>query len=215
MPTAYDAYFFDWDGTLMQSIDIWISEIQKAYKHYGIEATDQEIGGKLGDWHATLAPIPEKDREIFSRELIEAAYGRYPSAPLFDGAKALLQRLKGQGKYTALITTSERSAIETIIAQHELGDVLDLIITGDDVKSHKPDPEGIKLALKHFGVKPSRAVMVGDTDKDLGAASNAGIDSVLFYPELHAQYYDRQQLTRFNPVAVIEDWNAFCTEEAV
>ena len=41
--------------------------------------------------------------------------------------------------------------------------------------------------------------MVGDSAKDLGAAANAGIDSILVYPEAHAAYYDLDVLRRFKP----------------
>ena len=75
------------------------------------------------------------------------------------------------------------------------------------MKVHKPDPEGILSALEHLGVAKEKAVMLGDTDKDLGAAKNAGIDSILFYPKIHQQFYERQEFEAFEPAFVLESWN--------
>lgn len=203
----YEAYLFDWDGTLMQSIDIWSSEIRNRYAKYDIERTDQEIGAGLGDWDKTLEPVPVDQRKAFTQELLEAAYGRYPSAPLFDGVESTLQKLKADHKKIALITTSHRKAIDQVLAKHGLQQYFDLLVTSEDVKNHKPDPEGILFALAHLRVAKEKAVMIGDTDKDLGAAKNASIDSVLFYPELHQKFYVLDHLQTFKPTRILSTWN--------
>lgn len=41
--------------------------------------------------------------------------------------------------------------------------------------------------------------MIGDSDKDLGAARNFGIDSVLFYPAEHKKFYDLEKLKELEP----------------
>lgn len=52
------------------------------------------------------------------------------------------------------------------------------IVTCDDAKNTKPDPEGLKKALKELGVKPEEAIMVGDLDADIIAGVKAGVASV-------------------------------------
>jgi|SRR5688572_23761526 phosphoglycolate phosphatase-like HAD superfamily hydrolase len=52
------------------------------------------------------------------------------------------------------------------------------IVTSDDVKKTKPDPEGLVKALKELGVKPDEAIMVGDLDADIIAGVKAGVASV-------------------------------------
>ena len=48
--------------------------------------------------------------------------------------------------------------------------------------------------------------MVGDTDKDLGAAANFGIDSMLFYPPEHEKFYPLEKLKGYNPTYVFDDF---------
>lgn len=48
--------------------------------------------------------------------------------------------------------------------------------------------------------------MIGDTEKDIAVANNAGIDSVLFYPPEHEEFYSLEKLKEHNPTYVISDF---------
>jgi phosphoglycolate phosphatase-like HAD superfamily hydrolase len=63
-----------------------------------------------------------------------------------------------------------------------------------------------KLTLPAFGGTKSQAVMIGDSDKDLGAANNAGIDSILFYPPEHKKFYDLDKLRQLGPTYIVDDF---------
>jgi HAD superfamily hydrolase (TIGR01549 family) len=215
MQTDYKAYLFDWDGTLCRTLEIWIGTLREAFSERGITLSNKELGACLGDWKATCAPLPEEDRATFKLLIETRAYEQFLSPPLYDGVVSMLKRLKSANKKIALITTSRREAVAAVLVHHELINLFDVIITGDDVKAHKPDPEGILAAVEQFGLQKSEVVMIGDTDKDLGAAKNAGIDRMLFFPQTHADFYDKQHLQTFNPVAVVEDWCTFCSDPAV
>jgi len=204
---TYDAYLFDWDGTLAQTLPIWVAAIQEGYAWYGIEATAEEIGPLLGDWQATSQPIPSAERTHFREWTESMANAQLSKPPLYEDAIPLLRALKTANKKLALITTTKREAIDIVLSHHELVLLFDLVITGDEVSAHKPSPEGILFALKSFGIEKTRAVMLGDSDKDLGAAQNAGIDSILFYPESHKLVHDRAFLESFNPTLTIANWS--------
>ena len=45
--------------------------------------------------------------------------------------------------------------------------------------------------------------MIGDSRKDLEAAKNAEIDSLLFYPKSHSIFYDLKNLKTYNPTYII------------
>ena len=48
------------------------------------------------------------------------------------------------------------------------------MIGSADVHRHKPDPEGLLLAMERLGVSPGDTLFCGDTVLDAGAAQNAG-----------------------------------------
>ncbi|MGF7229466.1 MAG: HAD family hydrolase [Candidatus Saccharibacteria bacterium] len=204
----YSTYLFDWDGTLSKTLDIWVAVLRELFASYDIHPTDKQIGAVLGDWPATLAlGVPQQNQQKFRSDAEAKAYQKYLSPELYEGVVPMLARLKQANKKLALITTSKHEAIDIVLAHHELVDLFDLIIAGDDVTAHKPDPEGILCALKHFGTPKDQAVMLGDTDKDLGAARNAAIDSILFYPASHEPLYERQYLQSLEPVRVLSHWD--------
>lgn len=204
---TYDAYLFDWDGTLSHSLDIWLDATHDVLCSYGIELSRSEIGPRLGVWETMLAGVPAEKFEEAKAGIVAIAHPQAAQAPLYPGAEAMLQRLKGQNKQLALITASGREIIDMVLAHHNLLDFFNLVITSDDVKANKPDPEGILFVLESFGVEKQKAVMLGDSDKDLGAAKNAGIDSILFYPESHQIVHERAFLESFGPACTITDWS--------
>lgn len=203
----YDAYLFDCDGTLVNTLDIWIDACQKVLADHGVIVSRAEIGRRLGKWELMLEGIPQEHFKQAVTNVGAIAHPKAAEAPLYEGIADVLQQLKAGNKKLALITASDRSVIEELLAYHKLGDMFDMVVTGSDITNHKPDPEGIDSALSVFGVPKNRAIMLGDSDKDLGAAQNAGIDSLLFYPESHKAAHDQTFLESFGPKYTIAHWN--------
>ena len=52
-----------------------------------------------------------------------------------------------------------------------------VVIGFEDVRRHKPDPEGVNLALEALGILPAEALVVGDSPADMEAARRAGCRS--------------------------------------
>lgn len=205
----YEAYLFDCDGTIIHTLDIWIDACLEVLERHGVHISRLEMGRRLGKWDLMLRGVPEDEFQQAIQEVSAIAHPKAITAPLYEGIEAVLARLKTEHKKLALITATDREVIDLVLAHHSLVDMFDLVITANDVSEHKPSPEGILFALKTFGVHKDAAVMLGDSDKDLGAAKNAGIDSVLFYPESHGAVHDRAYLESFDPVQTIRSWKDF------
>lgn len=203
----YDAYLFDCDGTLVNTLDIWIDACQKVLADHGVTVSRAEIGRRLGKWELMLEGIPQEEFAQAVAEVSAIAHPKAAEAPLYEGIVDVLQQLKADDKKLALITASDRSVIEKLLAHHKLDGMFDMVVTGSDITNHKPDPEGIDAVLQVFGTPKAKAMMLGDSDKDLGAAQNAGIDSLLFYPESHHEAHDHAFLKSFGPKYTIAHWN--------
>ncbi|HKU18951.1 MAG TPA: HAD family hydrolase [Candidatus Saccharimonadales bacterium] len=204
----YNAYLFDWDGTLARSLEVWLDSIYQQCEKYGVEVTREENARHFGDleW-PLLYGLPKHRLSEFIADSDAAAQKRLPDVPLYDDAKTLLETLHAQGKKVGLVTTSLRRNLEVVIGKHSVRDLFDVIITSEDVTRHKPDPEGIQKALSQLAIAPSRAVFLGDTAHDMLAARHAGIDSALFYPELHELIYDAAHLQAHAPTYTIHAWS--------
>jgi phosphoglycolate phosphatase-like HAD superfamily hydrolase len=56
--------------------------------------------------------------------------------------------------------------------------LLDYILCGDEIKSHKPKPKILNMVMRRFGVKKKDAIFIGDMHIDLETAKRAKMDAV-------------------------------------
>ena len=204
----YDAYLFDWDGTLARTLEVWLELKRELYRKHGLELSDKQIVLSFGRVAKTLREcgVNEPEIEAILERMGRLSSERIPAAEFYPHAFEALKLLKAKGKKMALITTGWRDTINIILDKHQLHGFFDVIITGNDVTEHKPHPEGILAVLKALGVGKDMAVMAGDSDKDLVAAQNAGVDSLLFYPASHKIFYNFEELQACGPTYVLSSW---------
>jgi HAD superfamily hydrolase (TIGR01662 family) len=211
----YDAYLFDWDGTLAQTLEIWLKLMQSQLDKYGVQAADKEIVlkafGRVENGVVELG-LPQGKLESFIAELKVLAPQKIAEAALYPDVPEMLAVLKKQHKKLALITASFREVVDIVMTRHDLLETFDIVIAGEDAKVLKPDPEGLLLAAKHLGVDPRRSLMLGDSDKDLQAANNAGMDSLLFFPKQHELFHTKEELRKYDPRFVIGAWRELLDE---
>ncbi len=205
----YDVYLFDWDGTLLQSNEMWVDLVREQLAPHGIRMTDAEVVSKImGRYKTGLQELGFSSAEIdmMGIEIDEVAKQRYAQFNLYPYATEVLTVLKSQHKKLALVTSSWREVIDVALAAHDLLDLFDVIVTGDEVTAQKPDPQGILAVLDRLGIAPNHAIMAGDSPKDLMAAKNAGVDSLLFYPPAHETQHNREELEACAPAYTIRSW---------
>ena len=104
---------------------------------------------------------------------------------LFPGIRPLLRDLHSSGCRLGVFTQKGREfEIEgrRYGASNELDELgvaslFSVVVGFEDVAHHKPDPEGVELALDWLGVLPKDALLVGDSAADIDAARDAGCPS--------------------------------------
>ena len=140
----------------------------------------------------------EEADEIAKREL--------PNVELYPDALEVLEGLHNTGKKLCLITTSPHENIQHLLEKYNLHRLFHGVVAYEDTVKHKPHAEPIEKALELLEGTKEKAVMIGDSDKDLGAAQNAGIDSILFYPDEHKKFYSLETLKMHQPTHIVEDF---------
>lgn len=201
----YQYFLFDWDGNLAQSLDVWLGCLKQGLERRGHRFTDKEIGA---DFSLFVERMQQKDVRDIDRIVEEATLASeelLPYVDLYPDVVSVLESLQLVGKKLALVTTSKHSRIDVSLAHHNLDRFFDAVICGDDVTNSKPSAEPIEKALSLLGADQLSTIMIGDSDKDILAAANAGIDSVLFHPERHASFYDLDALKQLRPTYVVAD----------
>jgi phosphoglycolate phosphatase len=94
----------------------------------------------------------------------------------FDDALYVLQVLAENNIKVVIVSTKYRYRIEEVLQRDDLMSIVSLVVGGEDVAKHKPDPEGVFLVLKTLGIASDEALFVGDTILDQGAADAAGVE---------------------------------------
>ncbi len=201
----YRCILFDWDGCIARTLSLWSDAISASLAEEGITASEREVGpliGNLYDGAIALGVKPE-NWKLFKDRIYLFMDGDAHGISLYDGAKKMLERTKSSGRMTALISSSSKLLLEKALIATEVRPYFDVVISGSDVKRRKPDPEGISAAMSLLGAETSNSIMVGDSEFDIKAASNAGIDSVLFYPQAHSAFYSLDHLKKCNPTYIV------------
>ena len=96
----------------------------------------------------------------------------------FPETVTVLKTLKSQGAQIGIISTKFRFRIREMVDQHFPKDFFDIIIGGEDVKQAKPDPQGIKKALRRLHRRKSETLYIGDSTVDAETAQAAKVDFV-------------------------------------
>ena len=74
----------------------------------------------------------------------------------------------------AIVTSRNRREADAFLAQYDLADLFEVLITRNDVRRLKPHPLPVRMAAEKLGVSPQQCVMVGDTGVDVRSAKAAG-----------------------------------------
>lgn len=180
----YPLLIFDWDGTLLDSIDAIVACAQATASELGLPATPDErvrsaIGLGLRDTVDRLAPGCDEQtyRDVVAtyRELWWGNYHRRPS--LFPGVEALLRDLDGAGHVLVVATAKTRDGLAADLESTGVGRWFAASRTVDESES-KPAPAMVEELLAETRFTASEALVIGDSVHDLRMAGRAGADSV-------------------------------------
>ena len=120
-------------------------------------------------------------------------------AALEPGALAAVVGARRGGFATAIWTNNARELTLPALARLGLADELDLVVTRDDMRALKPDPDGWRVISEHFSKlakgasDPRHAVVVGDSWVDGVAAAKAGVSFIAY--RARQEDLDRWQVT--------------------
>lgn len=202
---------FDWDGTLVDSIERIVTSLQYASKHAaGIDVTESQakdvIG--LGLMEAIIRLHPELDAKQQIAELTSIAdayrqhylYDNTVPAPLFDGVCTLLDELQQQGYTLAISTGKSRHGLEQAIAEHNMAKYFTTTRCAGENRS-KPHPEMLHEILNELNFSADEALMIGDSEHDLLMANNASMKSIGVTHGVH----EADTLEKHNPLTCLNN----------
>lgn len=180
---GYQAICFDFDYTLGDATDAILAGFTHALTTMGWppperEAVRRTVGYMIEDAYTMLTGDADPaHREQMRPLFVEVAHPmQVEHTPLFPGALELLAGLHRQGVRLGVVSSKRTQVLEEVLEHNGALEFFDLIIGSDAVKRHKPDPEGLLLAMEQMQVSPGQVLYCGDTLIDAQTAAGAGVD---------------------------------------
>ncbi|AEW97630.1 phosphatase [Streptantibioticus cattleyicolor NRRL 8057 = DSM 46488] len=172
-----DALLFDMDGTLISSLESVVRCWRRWAREYGIGAE------RFGRVRLHGRPAVEIIGELLPPERVAGALARIEELEVADVAGGVV-RLPGTAELLAALP-AERWAVVTSatgrLARARLaaaGITPGLLVSADDVRRGKPDPEPFLLAAGKLGFAPHHCTVFEDAPAGLAAGRAAGMYTV-------------------------------------
>lgn len=178
-----DAVIFDMDGTLIDSMWIWVAVDEEYLGRYHLtepETFHEDMEGmsylEVAEYYHKVFPeIPMTVQEIMD-EWYEMAYEKYMhEAPLKKGVKEFIETARAEGKKMGIATSNSRKLAEDTLAALNVSHLFDVVKTSEEAGAGKPAPDVYLLAAKELGADPSRCLVFEDVPAGIMAGKNAGM----------------------------------------
>ena len=200
---------WDFDGTLADSRPLIVAGMEHTLKGLGL----QDLPGIREAWLRQVGlPVEEGLRRIFAGLDVDLAeilkvyrsFDWVANENLlqpFPGMPELVHELHGLGIKMAIASSKRTVPLQRQVANLGWTACFHPLVTPDDVRNGKPDPESLKVCLEAHGLKPEEALMIGDTPFDLEMAHRAGVPGVA----VGYGFYGQEALLECHPRAYATD----------
>jgi pyrophosphatase PpaX len=126
--------------------------------------------------------IREMNREIFSKvDIYEMAAAR--TTRMFPSVIPTLKLLKERHLKMGIFTLNGRKQTEYLLERFHLEKFFDAVVSREDTRKVKPNPEHLEVVLKMLGSKPKETIVLGDGEADMRCAEQLGAIAVGFANE--------------------------------
>ncbi|MPM69736.1 Phosphorylated carbohydrates phosphatase [bioreactor metagenome] len=177
-----DLYIFDFDGTLVNTMELWDAMTRRFLRLYGIEIDDDTLSF-LNTQHFKEAlryfievlGVPESEDVIGDKWYDFAVSVFKAEARTLPGALDCLDRLREGGAKLVLFTLSPRPLVDMLLGELGLAGRLDRTFMGGETMSPKTEAAAFLEIARIMGVAPADTVVVEDSPYACEAAHLAGM----------------------------------------
>jgi beta-phosphoglucomutase family hydrolase len=177
------AAIFDWDGVIIDSAELHERSWDLLAGEEGRELPAGHFKRGFGKKNDVIIPEilgwtehPEEVKRLGLRKeaLYRSLLRERPLEPL-PGSRALLEDLKRHAVACAVGSSTPRENLEIIFTMTGLRGFFEAVVSGEDVRNGKPDPEVFLKAGERLGIEPARCVVFEDALVGIEAARRAGM----------------------------------------
>ena len=176
----FEAYLFDCDGTVVDSMPLHYIAWSKALGEWSCPFTEErfylwggmpivEIITRLATEYGIEMPVAQ----VATRK--EELY--YEHLPILKAVPEVLEHIEREhGRIPfAVVSGSERESVQASLNATGLLEKFATLVCAGDYQNSKPNPEPFLLAAQRLGVAPESCLVFEDTDMGIDAAKAAGM----------------------------------------
>jgi HAD superfamily hydrolase (TIGR01509 family) len=170
------AVLLDMDGTLVDSD----GAVERSWRTFAAEYRVDPGRGPLfvhglpalGNIRRLRPDLSQDEAVAAAQRQLELEYVDVADVTATPGAHGLLAELGRLGLPWAVVTSADVPLAQIRLAAAQISPAL--LVTIDDVRHGKPDPEGYLLAARKLGADPRRCLVVEDAETGVAAGRAAG-----------------------------------------
>jgi HAD superfamily hydrolase (TIGR01509 family) len=178
------AIIFDLDGTLVDTLPVYLAAYEKVLRKNLKENPDKRIISEKFGKCATdimvgildemgIDPKPERVEDLIL-QIRDEFSSQIRELILLPNVPGILEGLKGMARI-GLATSSRRYAAEGVLKKFDMEKYFDAVVTGEDVTRSKPAPDIFLEAARRLGVEPEDCIVVEDAAHGISGTKAAGM----------------------------------------
>ncbi len=196
-----EACIFDLDGTLVDSMWVWVAVDEEYIKKYKLTKPDDFHAGMEGMSYKETAryfldcfpSIPLTIEEIMD-EWTQMAHEKYMTqVPLKKGAREFLEMLRAQGIKTGIATSNSKEMAEDTLRALGIEELFDSVRSACEAAAGKPSPDVYLLAAEDLEASPEKCLIFEDVPMGILAGRNAGMKTCAVEDEFSRGQADRKR----------------------
>lgn len=202
-----DAILFDWDGTLVESLNAIHAAHNVVLTNFGHRALSYEearrdLRQSAREKYLTLFGA-EKGIDAFNLYYETILKNHLDDLEILPHAENFLQTVKAQKIPMAVVSNKRHMILKKEITHLGWDHYFVSIVGAGEAAKDKPAADPILLALLHLNLSPDANELwyVGDTDTDMKAANAARIKPIY----IEHGYGDHDEITPHNPYLIVRD----------
>jgi HAD superfamily hydrolase (TIGR01509 family) len=188
---SVEAVIFDLDGTLINSIAIYMQILKTAFDHLNIppiskkEVVQAAESGDF-DWEMVLPATFKDKKDVTIKKITRIIEEIYPDlfrqyVTLFPGTSEMLEQLSVAGMKLGMVTSTPKNDMkEKLLPLKDANrlHLFEVIIKAEDAPRKKPAKDPLVLCADRLNVPVDQCVYLGDMRTDIRAGKAAGMKTI-------------------------------------
>ena len=178
------AVIFDMDGVIIDSEMAYLEKDLEFARTKNPDVVLEQLYGMVGSsredaWSCMARAIGNGQTWEEVRDEFKASVNAYAAmdyrAIYRPEVTGVLQQLTANGYKIALASSTQMDIIRRVLIENEIEEYFDVVVSGNQFKRSKPDPEIYHYTAQQLGVREEECFVIEDSTFGVTAASRAGM----------------------------------------